>query len=83
MAPVQIGRLHKHVGESTGPDNNIMKFYITEYSSRVGIDGFQPRKGQHSGTGYQSNFRPGVYYSRKLDELDNPEMGYVYIYAKY
>lgn len=75
MGPLPIGRLNRHVGESYGPDNNIMKFYITEYSSKTGRDGFQPRYGHHVGTGYKSNFRPGVYYSRKLDELDNPVMG--------
>ena len=31
----------------------------------------------HRGTGYGSNFRPGVYYSSKLDQVDNPVMGYV------
>jgi len=79
MGPLQIGKANKHINESYGAGNNIMKFYVTEYSSRVGIDDFQPRKGYHSGTGYQSNFRPGVYYSRKLDEVDNPSMGYVYV----
>ena len=75
MGPLPYGRINKHVGESYGPDNNIMKFYITEYSSKLGIDNFQPCYGQAVGTGYKSNLRPAVYYSRKLDELDNPVMG--------
>ena len=36
-------------------------------------------KCSHRGTGYESNFRPGVYYSSKLDQVDNPVMGYVNI----
>ena len=75
MSRQQIGKPNKHVNESYGAGNNIMKFYITEYTSRLGIDDFVPQKGSCVGTGYQSNFRPGVYYTRKLDELDNPVMG--------
>ncbi|XP_066910668.1 stabilizer of axonemal microtubules 4-like [Clytia hemisphaerica] len=75
MSRQQIGKPNKHVNESYGAGNNIMKFYITEYSSRLGIDDFTPQKGSCEGTGYKSNFRPGVYYTRKLDELDNPTMG--------
>ena len=75
MESLANGRKSKHVGQSKGAEKNIMKFYITEYSSKHGIDGFSPRSGKKSGTGYQSNFRPAVYYSRKLDELDNPTMG--------
>ena len=58
-----------------GADVGVMKFYCTEYSTGYGQEGFNPRIGRHSGTGYQSNFRPGVYYSRRLDELDNPALG--------
>jgi len=75
MARLQAGKYNKHVNESYGPDNNIMKFYTTQYSSSHGLDGFKPKYGHHSGTGYNSNFRTGVYYSRKLDELDNPFVG--------
>ena len=75
MVHLPNGRSNKHVAESRGPDNDIMKFYITEYSTKHGIDGFSPRYVKHNGTGYKSNFRPGVYYNRKLDELDNPVMG--------
>ena len=35
---------------------------------------FQNEKGHHRKTGYLSNFRPGVYYSSKLDETDNTSM---------
>ena len=64
-----------HITQSKGPDTNLMKFYITEHSTNYGKAGYIPRSGKHVGTGYQSNFRPGVYYSRRLDELDNPTMG--------
>ena len=75
MGPLPHGPVTAHIQSSKGPDTNVMKFYTTEHSAKYGHEGFQPRVGQHSGTGYQSNFRPGVYYSRKLDELDNPVMG--------
>ncbi len=75
MGPLPYGPATAHLQASNGPDTRINQFYITEYSNRYGQDGFQPRTGNHRGTGYQSNFRPGVYYSRKLDELDNPKMG--------
>lgn len=65
----------KHIIQSNGPDSDLHKFYITEYSTNYAHEGFVPRPGKHYGTGYQSNFRPGVYYSRNLDELDNPSMG--------
>lgn len=75
IGPLQVGKPNKHVNVSNGPDNKIMKFYITEYSSHFLGDGSTPQTGKHVGTGYKSNFRPGVYYSRKLDELDNPAVG--------
>lgn len=75
MGPLQNGPATSHITASHGPDTYINKFYISEYSNRYGHGGFTPRTGTHRGTGYQSNFRPGVYYSRKVDEFDNPKMG--------
>ena len=75
MSRLQIGKSNKHVNASHGANNNIMKFYITEYSSRLGYDDFEPQKGIHVGTGYKSNFRPGVYYCKNIDDVDNPAMG--------
>jgi len=75
MGPLPYGPGTGHIKASHGPDTMASKFYITEYSSKLGIEGFTPRPGKHRGTGYQSNFRPGVYYNRRIDELDNPNMG--------
>jgi len=65
-----------HIQKSHGADTNIMKFYVTQNSTTYGsrYDRFQPRYGQHRGTGYLSNFRPAVYYNRRLDDVDNPAM---------
>ncbi|XP_031556028.1 protein phosphatase 1 regulatory subunit 32-like [Actinia tenebrosa] len=75
MGRLPYGPGNPHILQSKGADKGVMKFYCTEYSTHYGQEGFNPRTGKHVGTGYQSNFRPGVYYSRKLDELDNPAMG--------
>ncbi|KAK3724554.1 hypothetical protein QZH41_019602, partial [Actinostola sp. cb2023] len=75
MGRLSYGPGNAHVLQSKGADVGVMKLYCTEYSSHYGQEGFNPRTGKHVGTGYQSNFRPGVYYNRKLDELDNPAMG--------
>ncbi|KAI8487067.1 PREDICTED: protein phosphatase 1 regulatory subunit 32-like [Branchiostoma belcheri] len=75
MGRLPMGSRTSHVQGSTGPQYSVMNFYCTQNSTTYGQEGFKPRTGKHVGTGYQSNFRPGVYYSRHLDELDNPEMG--------
>lgn len=74
MGRLPTGPKTDHVSTSNGPDCDIMKFYSTSNSSSYGKEPFTPRTGKHVGTGYQSNFRPGVYYSQRLDELDNPAM---------
>jgi len=70
------GPRNVHIQKSQGADTNIMKFYITQNSTTYGAryDKFVPRPGRHRGTGYLSNFRPGVYYNRRLDDVDNPAM---------
>ncbi|XP_074662941.1 stabilizer of axonemal microtubules 4-like [Tubulanus polymorphus] len=77
MGRLPYGTRNAHVNASYGADSNIMKFYCTQNGTTYGRSWqkFQPRKGKHTGTGYLSNFRPGVYYSQRLDELDNPAMG--------
>ena len=75
MGPLPYGPVTKHIQVSNGADCNQTKFYVTEYSYRHGKEDFLPRVGKHYGTGYKSNFRPGLYYSRKLDEIDNPVFG--------
>lgn len=76
MGPLPTGPRNVHIQKSQGADTNIMKFYITQNSTTYGKhwQNFKPRAGRHAGTGYSANFRPQVYYSRKLDELDNPTM---------
>lgn len=65
----------KHVLQSHGADCDLHKFYITEYSTNYALEDYVPSCGKHYGTGYKSNFRPGAYYNRCLDELDNPTIG--------
>ena len=77
MGKLPIGRPDPHMLKSKGGDTDVMKFYCTQYGTTYGkkFSKFQPRNGRHTGTGYLSNFRPGVYYNDKLDEIDNPTMG--------
>ncbi|KAL3884068.1 hypothetical protein ACJMK2_030290 [Sinanodonta woodiana] len=68
------GSKNPHINASHGPDTNMMKFYITTNSTTYGKhwENFRPRPGRHTGTGYSSNFRPAVYYNKRLDDQDNP-----------
>lgn len=78
MGPLPKGSRNIHINKSHGPDTNMMKFYVTQNSTTYGRfwDNYKPRQGRHTGTGYKSNFRPAVYYSQRLDEVDNPVMGW-------
>lgn len=75
MGLLPVGPRTAHVSASYGPDADNMKFYSTTYAASYATEPFEPRLGKHIGTGYQSNFRPGVYYSQRIDELDNPAIG--------
>ena len=77
MGPLPTGPRNTHIQKSHGADTNVMKFYVTQNSTTYGKhwQNFKPRMGRHSGTGYSANFRPQVYYSTKLDEVDNPTLG--------
>jgi len=77
MGPFPNGPATGHILASKGADTDTTKFYITEYSSNHGQENFSPRNGKHVGAGYKSNIRPGAFYSRKLDELNNPTMGHL------
>ncbi|XP_041354755.1 protein phosphatase 1 regulatory subunit 32-like [Gigantopelta aegis] len=79
MRPMPTGPKNPHIQASHGPDTNLMKFYITQNSTTYGKywDKFKPRQGRHTGTGYSANFRPAVYYSKRLDNLDNPVMSQI------
>lgn len=76
MGKLPYGSRTSHVQSSHGGDSNIMKFYCTTNATTYGKNWqkFEPRPGMHRGTGYLSNFRPGVYYNRRLDDVDNPAM---------
>uniref|UniRef100_A0A0B7AE96 Uncharacterized protein n=1 Tax=Arion vulgaris TaxID=1028688 RepID=A0A0B7AE96_9EUPU len=76
MGKLPLGPQNTHIQKSHGADTNIMKFYITQNSTTYGahFDKFEPRQSCHRGTGYLSNFRPNVYYNRRLDDVDNPAM---------
>ncbi|KAJ8314512.1 hypothetical protein KUTeg_006662 [Tegillarca granosa] len=74
MGRLPQGTRNAHIKASNGPDINMMKFYTTTNSTTYGryYENFKPRTGRHTGTGYLSNFRPAVYYSKRLDDVDNP-----------
>jgi hypothetical protein len=61
---------------SDGASNNPMSPYATEYSARIGLgqkaEPWSPHRNR--ATGYRSNFRPGVYFSTKIDQTDNQAM---------
>lgn len=61
-------------------DNNKGRYKdIPVYS---GESTFNPRSAPaNPNTGYTTNVRPQIYYNRNLDELDNPEMGFLIIFV--
>lgn len=77
MAKLDYGIPNKHILKSYGGDSDVMKFYCTTNNTTYGRKWakFEPRPGQHTGTGYVSNSRPVVQYTGRLDEVDNPGMG--------
>ena len=75
MGPLPYGPVTRHINTSNGTESDKTQFYLTEYSKSHGKSGYQPRHGKHVGTGYQSNFRPGLFYSKRMDEIDNPKLG--------
>lgn len=77
MVKFRTGPVSDHIKESQGADANINRFYHSRYESDYGIENYRPRKGRAVGTGYSANFRPGVYYKRSLDQVDNPLMGFL------
>ena len=81
MGLLPTGPSSAHILKSHGADININKFYTTQNSTTYGKfwQKFKPRVGHHYGTGYASNFRPQIYYTTKLDEIDNPTLGWACI----
>ena len=86
MSKLAYGIPDKHILKSYGADTDILKFYCTQNSSTYGArwPKFEPRVGHATGSGYTSNVRPVIAYSARLDDVDNPAMGYsclsLYIY---
>ncbi|XP_062510540.1 stabilizer of axonemal microtubules 4-like [Corticium candelabrum] len=66
-----------HILVSRGSEIGRLNFYSTNYSTSYGQNGFLPRTKKHHGTGYLTNFRPAVYYTRNVDEMDYPLMGQI------
>ena len=79
MATIVTKRAHgigsKHVLASDGPSidpvNTYSSTYAVQFGQRKPIISSMFR---HKGTGYAANFRPAVYYNKKVDELQNPEL---------
>ena len=76
MSTIPYGSTSSHVLISNGPEVYPMDFYSTTNSVTYGLPHhkFIPRQGSHKGTGYGSNFRPVVFYSSKMDDVDDPAM---------
>ncbi|KAM5138206.1 stabilizer of axonemal microtubules 4-like [Mantella aurantiaca] len=83
MGRLPIGSVSPGIRASSGGSCDPLNFYCTNYYSSYGRPQFVPGGIQHPGilthrsTGYQSNFRPAVYYSHNLDRKDNPRMGLI------
>ncbi|XP_072277889.1 stabilizer of axonemal microtubules 4 [Pyxicephalus adspersus] len=81
MGRIPTGSASPGTRGSSGGSSDPLNFYCTNYNSSYGHPQYVPGGVQHPGTlthrstGYQSNFRPAVYYSPNLDRKDNPPMG--------
>ncbi|KAM9302099.1 stabilizer of axonemal microtubules 4-like [Gastrophryne carolinensis] len=81
MGRLPVGSVSSRVRGSSGGSCHPLNFYCTNYNSSYGRPEFvhgnvlRPSIPAHRSTGYQSNFRPSVYYSPNLDRKDNPPMG--------
>lgn len=77
MATAITKRAHgigtKHVLVSNGPSVDPMHAYSSTYSVQFGqIKPCLSSVFRHKGTGYAANFRPAIYYNKKVDSLQNP-----------
>lgn len=81
MGPLPIGNSSPGIRGSSGGSCDPLNVFCTNYNSSYGRPQFVPGGVHHPGilthrsTGYQSNFRPAVYYSPNIDRKDNPAMG--------
>ena len=58
-------------GQSIDPIHGYSSTYMVQFGRR------QPSISstfRHKGTGYAANFRPAVYYNKKVDDLQNPQV---------
>lgn len=74
MRRLPLSTIDPHVRTSKGGSADSLQFYSTSYATSYGKEGFSPRRGQHSGAGYNSNLRSTVRYSPSLDRVDNPAL---------
>jgi len=83
MSKLAYGVPDKHILKSYGADTDLLKFYCTQNSTTYGArwPKFEPRTGHATGSGYTSNVRPVITYSARLDEVDNPAMGFVFLFV--
>ncbi|XP_039620167.1 protein phosphatase 1 regulatory subunit 32 [Polypterus senegalus] len=75
MGRLPVGGMTPYVLTSIGGEREPKRFYCTTYCSSYGIEGFKPRRGQHTGTGYTASMRPALYYNSILDQHDNKTLG--------
>ena len=77
MVKLALGPATSHMYASRGGEYTINRFYHTRYNHEYGNEYLKPRTGSVSSSGYASNIRPQMFYSRSIDEFDNPYMGLV------
>ncbi|XP_068115635.1 stabilizer of axonemal microtubules 4 [Hyperolius riggenbachi] len=83
MGRLPVGSVSPRIRGSSGGSCDPLNFYCTNYNSTYGRPELVLGNVAHSvalthrSTGYQSNFRPAVYYSPNLDRKDNPSMGLI------
>lgn len=66
----------------TKPSTACNKGRARDIPAYSGSAPFKPRTApENHRTGYIANVRPQIYYRKTLDDLDNPEMGYL-LYKK-
>ncbi|EDV26325.1 uncharacterized protein TRIADDRAFT_54198 [Trichoplax adhaerens] len=81
MGRLPVGKATGHVLASQSADIDLNRFYVTAYSTNYNKKEFEPKPGRHIGTGYASNLRSAIGYSKKLDDVDNPAMGQILVDA--
>lgn len=75
MGKLRAGPPTTIIKVSRGAQSHLTNFYSTSYQTSHGDDGFIPKHAKSVGTGYKANFRPDIYYTTRLDQLDNVQLG--------